>query len=101
MALCIAEHLVSGTKAAGGLQAMLRQLTGKRLDLGVQASEDLLTVAVSGRDRPHPGAEDAECGLVQVHDQGLGRRAACRRSQCSKHRGVMPFPWQIRNPKFE
>src|SRR5947209_16423138 len=92
MALRMAEHLVSGTKAAGGLQAPLRQVTGKRLDLAVQAREDLLAVAMSNRDRPHARAEDAECGLVQVHGQGLGRSAARRSSQCSKHGSMMPFP---------
>src|SRR5712692_450574 len=91
MALRMAEHLVSGTKAAGGLQAALRQLTAQSLNFPVQAGEDLLTVAVADRDGPHAGAEDAQRGLVQIYSQGLGGSAACRSSQCSKHGSVMPF----------
>jgi hypothetical protein len=62
--LLIAEHLVSGTKATGGFQAALRHLAGQRLDIAVQAGEDLLTVAMADRDRPHSGADDAEGGLM-------------------------------------
>jgi hypothetical protein len=86
------QHLVGGAEAAGGVQVAVGQLRGLAAHVIVQAGEDLLAVRMADGDGADAGADDTQGGPLQVDRQGVGRRRASRRGQCSEDGGVVPRP---------
>src|SRR5437660_9682611 len=92
----MAQHLVSGTKAAGCFRLPCGKFFGKSRKLLMQSGKNLLAVGMTNGNGPYAGADTSQGGLMQVNGNGLRRGASRRCGQCTKYDCVMPFAGFVR-----
>jgi hypothetical protein len=97
----MAQDLIGGTIAAGGLQGFVVKVLGQFGNVAVEPRQDLLAMRMPDRHATDAGTDDAERRLMQEERDGFARRGAGALCQGTERDRVMPFRISLRSPPGE